>query len=142
MMGRMARELKVKRFAQTPAKPGQSTTAFVTRRAGCSHSWIPGRCPAPSTAVAPCSLVQGFVLTVSISPGFSKLVTSIVTPSSPLLFPIRSANGWMVSSLAERSLNAVSLSSSISGVVLEIRSTPGPSPPDGGAANVVLSFCV
>jgi len=26
--------------------------------------------------------------------------------------------------------------------LLEIRSTPGPSPPDGGAANVALSFCI
>ena len=26
--------------------------------------------------------------------------------------------------------------------LLEIRSTPGPSPSDGGAANVALSFCI
>jgi hypothetical protein len=31
---------------------------------------------------------------------------------------------------------------SYSVILLEIRSTPGPSPPDGGAANVALSFCI
>jgi len=107
-------------------RPGTSQTPLVqqppivTWRAGSSHSSIPewGSSSAATTAAAPCSLVQPFGLIVSISPGSSKVVTSIVAPSSPLHSPIRRANVWMVSSLAKRSLNAVAPSISISGVGL------------------------
>jgi len=154
-MGRNARELQVKRFAQKWAKPCRSTTPIMTWRAGSSHSRIRGRSSAATTAAAPCSLVQRFGLIVSISPGFSKVVTSIVAPSSPLHSPICKANVSMVTSLAKWSSNEVAPSMLISGVGLssplshgcssgsigisDVKLIVGVLPPMSGSRKVVLS---
>jgi len=105
------------RMSQTPLV---QQPPIVTRRVGSSHPSIPesGSSSAATTAAAPCSLIQRFGFIVSISPGSSKVVTSIVAPSSPLHSPILSANVSMVSSLAKRSSKAVAPSISISGVGL------------------------
>jgi len=72
-----------------------SSTPFVSRRAGSSHSRFPcGRSSAATTAAAPCSPVQCLV---PISP--SEML-STVTPSSPIRTPTLRKNVQTTSSLA------------------------------------------
>jgi len=112
--------------ANQAVRPGTSQTPLiqqspiVTRRASRSHSSIPewGSSSAATTAAAPSLLVQHFGLIVSISPGSSKVVTSMVAPSSPLHSRIGRANVSIVLSLAKRSSNAVPPSISIAGLGL------------------------
>jgi len=117
-MGRKVQQLQVKWFPQTRAKPPKSTSPIVTRQAGSRHSRICGCSAAATTTTAPCSVVQQFGLIVSISPWFSKVVTTKVAPSSPLHSAIPRVSVSMVSSPATRSSNAVAPSISISGVGL------------------------
>ena len=78
---------------------------IMTRRTASSYSSISawGSCSAATTLAVPCSRVQHFRLIVSFSLGSSKVVTSILAPSSPLHFPIHRTNDSMFPSLVQRS---------------------------------------
>jgi len=97
-----------------------------------------GGCSTTSTTAACCSLVHHFGLIVSISPQYSKVVTSIVAPSSPLNSTICRANLSMISSLADRLWNAVAPSISISGVRLASLLSLGFPSASTGNSNVEL----